>query len=266
MRLASLDLYVRDLDASRHFYEHALGFSPVLDEAGVVTYAAGEMELRIVTRDTHAGPDRDRSVDITFLVDDFAAMRAGLEERGVRVSRTLDYVVGRTADFYDPDGHWYSLYEPSAEALGWPSGEKLALLRGDHERDSGRLDGHEVVYLFLFVADADAAQGFYHDVLGLEAIEGGPCRRGVTHLPAGVVKYDGGATMLTTHAVDEGHAEAHRVSVTGSGRLAMVFVVEDVPAAAASLAARGLRFTTADAFRDPAGHHYRLCEPAVART
>lgn len=263
MRLGGIDLYVSDLAASRAFYEGHLGFRATEPGPVSVTYRAGQMTMRLIQDAGRAPASRDRSVDITLLVDDLDPMRAALEARGVRVSSTLDYIVGRTADFYDPDGHWFSLYEPSEEALGWPSGAKIRELRDDLEREPDRLDGHELVYLFVFVEDADSTQAFYYEVLGLEAIEGGPCRRGVTHLPEGVVKYDGGATLLTTHAVDEGHAAAHRVSVVGSGALAMVLEVPDVAAEAARLAGRGVAFAEEAAFHDPAGHRYRLTAPAI---
>jgi catechol 2,3-dioxygenase-like lactoylglutathione lyase family enzyme len=194
-------------------------------------------------------------------------MRAGLEGRGVRMSRTLDYEVGRTADFYDPDGHWFSLYEPSAEALTWPSGEKIRALAGPRNGNGALLDGHELVYLFVFVEDPDASLAFYNGVLGIEAIEGGPCRRGVTRLPEGVVKYDAACTLLATHAVDGEHAAAHRVSTRGSGALALAFRTPDVDAVAAELAARGVEFSDTSTaselgptarFTDPAGHLYCL--------
>ena len=266
MRLDRLILYVGDLRASREFYEDRLGFDADEVGAGTVSYAAGQMVIclqRAADHGVRLRGERDRSVDITLLVDDLPEMRRALEQRGVRVSRTLEYEVGRTADFYDPDGHWYSIYEPSAQALGWPSGEKILEL-ATSEPAGDRLERHEVVYLFVFVAEPDATQAFYHETLGLQALEGGPCRRGVTHLPAGVVKYDAGATLLTTHAVDDGHAHAHRVSVTGSGELAMVFAVPDVASARAGLAGRGVALSDGARFTDPAGHVYGLREPAIA--
>jgi catechol 2,3-dioxygenase-like lactoylglutathione lyase family enzyme len=274
-RLSYLILYVRDLERSRAFYEDGPGFRPVGSDATSVDYTAGDVILRLETA-ADAGvvmPDgKDRALDITFLVDDLEVTRDALAARGVELRRTLDYEVGKTVDFYDPDGHWFSLYEPSAVAMGWPSGEKLAAMR-----DAGRpapdvLDGHDLAYLFMFVGDRRTAEAFYHGAMGLEAIEGGPCRRGVTHAPDGVVKYDAGGTLLTTHSVDGDHAEAHGVSTRGSGTAAIVFHTSDVRAEAATFSARGVEFAggleawpvgTVARFDDPFGHRYALCEPTA---
>jgi catechol 2,3-dioxygenase-like lactoylglutathione lyase family enzyme len=271
-RLDHLILYVSDLDASRDFYERALGFRPLASTDTSVDYSAGHVTIclhRAADYDVELPEGRDRSIDITFHVDDLDAMRAALEGRGVRVSRTLDYEVGKTADFYDPDGHWFSLYEPSEVAMTWPSGDKIRELQGASNGNGAVLDGHELVYLFVFVEDPDATVSFYNEVLGIEAIEGAPCRRGVTRLPEGVVKYDAGATLLTTHAVDDDHAQAHRVSTRGSGALALVFRTRDVERAMRRLSERGVEFTNGVTtpelgpiarFRDPAGHLYYLSE------
>jgi catechol 2,3-dioxygenase-like lactoylglutathione lyase family enzyme len=269
MQLRHLILYVSDLAAARAFYEGAVGLGVLEEDETSVKYAAGQVTV-CLERAADAGVElaegRDRSVDITFLVDDLEATRAVLEGHGVRVSKTLDYAVGKTADFYDPDGHWFSLYEPSEAALTWPSGDKL--------RELAPAGDLPLVYLFLFVQDLDGTEEFYNRVLGLEAIEGGPCKRGVTRLPAGVVKYDAGATLLTTHFVDDDHAAEHRVSTQGSGGAVMVFETGDVRGTMAALADRGVAFPdgvtaerlgTVARFRDPSGHVYFLCEPAVQR-
>ena len=229
-----------------------------------VTYRAGQMAVRLI-QDAGRVADRPRQVGGHHVPGRRPGCDAG-RARSPRRSgsrRRSTTSSGGLRDFYDPDGHWFSLYEPSEEALRWPSGAKIRELRGDLEREADRLEGHELVYLFVFVEDPDSTQAFYYEVLGLEAIEGGPCRRGVTHLPEGVVKYDGDATLLTTHAVDEGHAAAHRVSVVGSGALAMVLEVPDVAAEAARLAGRGVAFAEEAMFHDPAGHRYRLTAPAI---
>ena len=52
------------------------------------------------------------------------------------------------------------------------------------------------------VPDAEAAYGFYHGELGLPYLECRPCRRGSINHAQGVVKYDVGSLMLTTHLVE----------------------------------------------------------------
>lgn len=290
-RLIYLILYVRDLPTSRAFFEQALGFRVVEEDTASVKYSAGHVLLCLYRADAfgvqlQAG--RDRSIDITFLVDDLQRMRTLLEARGVKFSQTLSYTVGKTVDFYDPDGHWFSLYEPSKVAMSWPSGEKIRKLRLSSDSNgagaNGRqaavqasgglgngagLDGHELVYLFLFVQDLDGTQAFYQDRLGLEAIEGGPCRRIATGAPVGVVKYDAGGAMLTTHHVEGDLAARYQVTTQGSGGVALLFHVQDIRTMVSKLARRGVEFSqsptisemgTYAKFEDPAGHVYYLNE------
>lgn len=277
-RLLYLVVYVRDLAASSAFYEDVLGFVALDDDRRSVRYSAGHVILCLQPA-SDAGVElsegRDRSIDITFLVEDFEHLHAALQARGVRFSRTLEYEVGTTADFYDPDGHWFSLYAPSDAALRWPSADKIRTLSALGRRDGaavGVLDRRELVYLFLFVSDADATQVFYSDVLGLSAIEGGPCRRdsSVTRLPEGVVKYDAGGTLLTTHHVDAEHAARFKVRTEGSGGVALAFHAADLRRSIDELARRGLTVASGPepsslgqiaTFRDPGGHVYMLCQP-----
>lgn len=294
-RLIYLIIYVRDLVVARNFYEGALGFRVLEEDAVSVKYVAGHVILylqRAADFGIQLQDRRDRSIDITFLVDDFEGMRTALAARGIQFSPTLAYSVGKTTDFYDPDGHWFSLYEPSATAMSWPSGEKIRTLRRlNHAHEMGAnggpsagntpdgllngmtLDGHELIYLFLFVQDPDATLAFYHETLGFEAIEGGPCRRVPTSAPRGVVKYDAGGTLLTTHHVEGDAAAAkYRVSTAGSGGVALTFHVTDIRTVVAGLVQRGVAFPqglTASAdgmfatFADPGGHIYHLYEPSA---
>lgn len=205
-RLVYLILYVNDLSVSRNFYENMLGLRLVEADDNSAKYATGQT-LLCLYRAADYGlklSTLDHSADMTFLVDDLDRVRIDLESQGVKFSETLRYEIGATVNFFDPDGHWFSLYEPSELAMTWPSADKLrAILKasGNGFRES-RLTGRELIYLFLFVPDADVAFNFYHDVLGLRYLECRPCRRGSTDNKRGVVKYDAGGLLLTTHHFD----------------------------------------------------------------
>jgi predicted enzyme related to lactoylglutathione lyase len=201
-------------------------------------------------------------------------MRAALEDRGVRVRPTATSRAGAMADVYDPDGHWISLYQPFESALEWPSGLKIQKLRalGSKSDDGGtRMDGHDLIYVFLFVQDLDRTAAFYRDALGLTHVETSSCHRGVTPVPDGVVKYDVGGTLLTTHHVpDCCHAELHKVTTASNAGVAIGFHTTDVHAAVTELETRGVKFRNGPAesaigttatFLDPGGHVYYLCEP-----
>jgi catechol 2,3-dioxygenase-like lactoylglutathione lyase family enzyme len=262
---------VSDMEASRAFYEHALGLRVLGAGPHVVTYSASQVQLSLLPAAEHGvtlEEGRDRSADITFMVDDFSRCRDALEARGVRFSRTLEYSIGKTADFYDPDGHWFSLYQPSEAAMGWPSGPKLKALASGQA--GGDFADACIVYVFLFFDDPDTAEDFYNDSLGLDAVEGGPCRRVPTTIDSGVVKYDAGTTMLTTHHV-RSDDKRFRVATVGTEGVAMAFPVADLTKAVADLSQRGIVFSDSSSaspigrlarFTDPAGHVLLLREPA----
>jgi catechol 2,3-dioxygenase-like lactoylglutathione lyase family enzyme len=283
--LESIVLFVSDMAASRLFYEHALGLRALAVNPHVAVYSAGHVQLCLLPAAEHGvalEDGRDRSADITFMVDNFPRCRDVLAARGVRFSRTLEYVVGVTADFYDPDGHWFSLYQPSEAAMRWPSGQKLeALASGlparhfapvppvDAAARSDDLADALIAYIFLFFSDPDVAAGFYGGALGLDAIEGGPCRRVRTSAEIGVVKYDVGTTMLTTHHV-ESDDKRFRVATVGADGVAMAFRVAHLTTAVAALSRRGIAFSGRPSesplgrlarFTDPVGHVLLLREP-----
>ena len=276
--LESIVLFVSDMETSRAFYEHTLGLRALEVGPHAATYSAGPVQLCLLPAAEHGvalQEGTDRSADVTFVVQDFARCHDALSARGVRFSRTLEYVVGVTAHFSDPDGHWFSLYQPSEAAMEWPSGGKLqALTSGVPGRRLGQAPADDLAdaflaYVFLFFGDAEVAEAFYAGALGLEAIEGGPCRRIRTSADMGVVKYDVGTTMLTTHHVEPGD-DRFRVATAGSDGVAMAFGVPDLAAAVDALSRRGIVFSGAPLespigrlarFTDPAGHVLLLREP-----
>jgi catechol 2,3-dioxygenase-like lactoylglutathione lyase family enzyme len=284
LSLDTIVLFTSDMAASRTFYERTLGLRPLATYAAnpyVAMYAAGHVHICLLAAAEHgiSLPSKpDRSADITFMVDDFSRCREVLETRGVRFSRTLEYSIGTTADFYDPDGHWFSIYQPSETAMGWPSGPKLQALASGlplqrfkpagAASGAGDLGDAFIAYVFLFYNDPDVAERFYSGVLELEAIEGGPCRRIATRAPIGVVKYDVGTTLLTTHHV-EIEDKRFQVSTTGSDGVAFAFRVTDLNRAVSALSRRGVNFCgwpsrshigRLERFMDPTGHVLLLRE------
>jgi catechol 2,3-dioxygenase-like lactoylglutathione lyase family enzyme len=213
-RIVYLFLYVTDLAASRAFYTEKVGLHVIEEDADSVKFDAGSVILAL-NRARDYGIElprpRNQSTDIVFLVKDAEATRAVLERRGLTMLPTSAYQPGKIIDFYDPDGHWLSLYEPSKEAIGWPSGDRIrAVLKSREKRHAARaaaghpiiaggLDGSDIFYTFFFVADPNTARGFYNGTLGIRALEGGPCSQTCTGDEEGVIKYDTGSMLLTTH-------------------------------------------------------------------
>lgn len=194
-RMVGVNLMVGDVDKSAAFYTQFLGAAPISDVKSGPAFDVGRCVLWLKARSGPAPTAKDRTAMMTFLVKDINEASAALRSRGIEVRDILRYEVGATADFRDPDGHSLALYEPSTDAMGWPSGKMLTSIA------NGRV-APVLVYIFLFVPDAEAAYSFYHIELGLPYLERQPCRRGSIEHEHGVVKYDVGNLMLTTHLVE----------------------------------------------------------------
>jgi predicted enzyme related to lactoylglutathione lyase len=246
-------------------------------------------------------PQRDDSSDTVFLVDDVAAVSAALERRGVQFARRRTYEIGAVVDFYDPNGHRLMLYEPSEKAMRSTSAPKMRAVwraagRGSAERigppavespndpadlEARGLDGKPLIYFFVFVEDMEAANSFFEDALGLRELERTHC---CNHTCAseikGVVKYDNGGMMISTH-----HMHGHHAVVDDAGNpygakefdpehargVAPVFHVDDLGDAVWRLARRGLSVTHTVTYdhagatarlEAPSGHLFWLYEPS----
>ena len=300
-RIVYLFIYVRDLERSRAFYEGTLGLRVIEEDESAVKFDAGEVILALNRAEDFGivlPEGRDNSTDIVFLVDDLRAMQASLEARGIEFIPAVWYSVGGIADFYDPDGHWLTLYEPSDEAMGWPSGERIAAVRRARVGRNGHapkpvpatratatgdltLAGYEIFYVFFFVPDADEAEVFYNQELGLRDLEGGPCSQQTSGDEDGVIKYDTGGLLLTTHFFDGNRNEIEvaehgcpprDLDVQHMKGTAPVFYVPHVEDAVASISekrpgfakVRHLDIGVVATCEDPGGHMFFLYEPSRA--
>ena len=282
-----LFVYVTDLARSRRFYEDVLDLEVLAADAESVQYDCGEVILALNLAHQYGitlPGERDNSTDVVWLVDDLEPLRASLAARGVQFNTPVEYEIGKLVDFYDPDNHWFTLYQPSDEAMSWPSGAKIAAVQSHHNRRNGggplTLRGAELIYAFFFVPDAEETQTFYHEHLGLRDIEGGPCSQTSRGDEAGVIKYDTGGIMLTTHFYDQTlpplepdeHGCPPRIlDLDHMKGVAPAWIVPDVREAVAqlrerrpafdpkvSVAAHGIVATC----EDPGGHMFFLWEPS----
>src|SRR5437867_237074 len=160
-RIVYLFLYVRDLSASRDFFERTLGLRAIEEDADSVKYDCETLILALNRASDyditlHDGPDH--STDIVFLVDNLDEARAALEARGVQFTETHRYEIGAITDFYDLDGHWFTLYETSDEAMTWPSGERIQAVRDvfTHRRAHGNGNGGRTVRSAPVTAEVDS--------------------------------------------------------------------------------------------------------------
>ena len=181
---------VRDVLRAMDFYGRVLGLPVGRQEESWGQLNAGSAVITL-QKDS---PDLayERTANLTFLVPDLPGRCEELERLGVRFTEQFNYEVGQIADFTDVDGHWLSLYQPSALAMTWPGADKLREAAATAHRTP-------LVYVFIFVGDADVAANYYGRTLGLPVVDSRACRRGSTMHEKGVVKYDAGPVLLTTH-------------------------------------------------------------------
>lgn len=286
-RIVYLFVYVTDLERSRRFYEGVLDLEVIEADDESVQYDCGEVILALNLADRYGvtlPSERDNSTDVVWLVDDLEPLRASLAARGVQFNTPVEYEIGKLVDFYDPDNHWFTLYEPSDEAMSWPSGAKIAAVRANGNGRNGAgpptLRGAQLIYAFFFVPDADETQTFYHEDLGLRDIEGGPCSQTSRGDEDGVIKYDTGGIMLTTHFYDQTlpplepdeHGCPPRIlDLDHMKGVAPAWVVPDVVEAVTNLRKRRPGFDpkvtsashgTVATCEDPGGHMFFLWEPS----
>jgi predicted enzyme related to lactoylglutathione lyase len=242
---------------------------------------------------------RDDSSDVVFLVDDVNAARQNLEARGVVFVRRRTYEIGLVTDFYDPNGHRLMIYQPSKTALSWASAKKLREVwqacgkggsdligpaagpppKPDKDSRPPGLDGKPLVYLFLFVPQSEEALSFYHGALGLPAIERVHCcNPACPPEEKGIVKYDVGGMLLTTHHIhrspvvdDFGKVYSPKaVDPANTKAIVPVFHVKGIQELSEQLSRNGVTFTDGVVrshigkiakFDAPTGHVFYLYEP-----
>jgi len=300
-RAVYLFIYVSDLAKARDFYENKLGLRVIEQDAGCVKFDCGQVILalnRAADFNIALPNGKDNSADIVFLVDDLNAVRAVIEARGVTFSKTDWYQPGGITDFYDPDGHWLTLYQPNAEAMSWPSGARLRAVMQARTGGNGNratpnsadvpksigspvgLHGSDLIYLFFFVTNPEATHAFYQDYLGLVDLEGGPCSSGTAADSDGVIKYDTGGMLVTTHRIYEERTpeqvEEHvcpprEIDLRAMQSVAPVLHVKNIDSTLIELSKKrqnGVKVSrseigTVARLEDPSGHLLYLYEPSA---
>jgi catechol 2,3-dioxygenase-like lactoylglutathione lyase family enzyme len=294
-RIVYLFIYVSDVRASRRFYEDKLGLRLLEADDDSAMYDCGTCVLALQTAgrwNVDLPVDRDNSTDVVWMVDDMEATQKALEARGVKFVAPVWYEVGGIVDFYDPDFHWLTLYQPSEQSLEWPSGERISAVRAARNGHNGGARVHgggpadaplrdaELIYSFFFVPNAEATERFYHDDLGIRDIEGGPCSQQTDNDEEGVIKYDTGGMMLTTHfydqtrtqdEVDEHGCPPRILDMERMKGVAPAFHVRDVKHTVKALQQRRPDFKprlnessigVVATCEDPGGHMFFLWEPS----
>lgn len=263
--LIYLFVYVRDLGAARKFYEEKLGFAVIEEDEDSVKYYAGNIILGLNKANQYGvklETAKDETSLIVFHVDNIDEMNEALEKKGIALDPTLRYEIGATTAFYDPDGHCFTIYEPSEEAMTWDSAERIRTILNSGPPGLNKpptLGKEKMIYLFLFVRDVKEAYDFYANRLGLKIIE--------EDEEAGVVKYDCGSIILSTHLIGGDANCAVEMDTRHSKSIAPVFLVDDIKEVYDGLAQKGIKFSggigksvigSVAKFEDPNGHMFYL--------
>jgi catechol 2,3-dioxygenase-like lactoylglutathione lyase family enzyme len=115
----------RDFEAAADFYGGVLGLTPSKrwGDMPAGEFETGNLTIAVMQSDAFGMAFHANNHPIELHVEDFAAARGTLEERGVTFTgETLDSGVCHQAFFHDPDGNMLAIhhrYAP-AEAAGEP--------------------------------------------------------------------------------------------------------------------------------------------------
>jgi len=113
MRIGHIELFVRDSESSRTFYEQVLGFTVTAVQGRNIWLKLGEAEILL-----RPGGGADGGVSyssaaagIVLYVEDLPAARQRLAARGLKFEGCDGGE--KCPTFRDPDGHWFQLVNPS---------------------------------------------------------------------------------------------------------------------------------------------------------
>jgi len=156
--LAHVRLMTSDLGKARHFYGDLLGFSEVPQASPLVAIFRVNDRQHIIVR-SGLPPERgDRFVDVAWETADVSAMSTYLRGHGVdaREAEDAGEGQGRALEMLDPDGHHVRVIQLTTARL--PDGA------------ADRRISRRILHTGLTIRSAQAADGFYKDVLGFSEI------------------------------------------------------------------------------------------------
>ncbi len=167
--IAFVELQVSDLNKANSFYHSLLGYDPSPAKTNPLT---GEQVFTVNPRQSiiikgGLPPGRDeRLLAIAFQTADAAAMRLYLKAKGVTVPETVTADMQGVLSFtvLDPDGHPILFVQRAANTK-----EQLKIA------PPANPVSRRILHAGLTIASAEAANGFYADILGFSEIwRGGP--------------------------------------------------------------------------------------------
>lgn len=137
--LGHVNLYVRDADASRLWYEDVLGLHTYHHRPGRAAFMSADLDQSHEVAVMQLGPDAPLQQrgqvglnHLAFRMESLADLKdayARLKERGVRIDHISDHGISLGIYFHDPDGNGLEVYYelPRAE---WPRDDAVFTVQG----------------------------------------------------------------------------------------------------------------------------------------
>jgi catechol 2,3-dioxygenase len=185
MRIGTVTLKVRDLDAVSSFYQRVLGLTPAAESKGSVTLGANGTPMVTLHGDPALSPRDPRQAGLfhtAFLMPsraDLGRWLACATAAGIRIQGASDHIVSEALYLSDPEGNGIEVYADRPVSR-WRdrdgniqmTTERLDvedLLKAAHGTDwAGFPEGGSIGHVHLQVGDTDVADRFYRDVLGFD--------------------------------------------------------------------------------------------------
>jgi catechol 2,3-dioxygenase len=184
LRIGTVRLKVRDLDVVSTFYQSVLGLSPVATSEHRVTLGAGSTPLLELEGDPSLSPLDPRQAGLfhtAFLLptrSDLARWVAHAAEARVPLQGASDHIVSEAFYLADPEGNGIEVYaDRPVSAWHGENGEiRMStdpldlpdLLQSVEGTEWSGFPEGSIGHVHLQVGDTGEADGFYHDVLGLD--------------------------------------------------------------------------------------------------
>lgn len=184
LRIASVALTVRNLDAVSAFYRDVVGLETLGEDGEVRTLGAGSTPLLELRRDASARPEDPRSAGLfhtAFLLPNRSDLANWLQHAatsGVALEGASDHLVSEAVYLTDPEGNGVEIYvDRPSEAWRWRGSLVEMATRPLDFDDLSRTGagrwmrapaGTIVGHVHLRVGALDAAEEFYAGTLGLD--------------------------------------------------------------------------------------------------
>ena len=112
LKFGHIEIYVRDLERARRFYEGILGMEVTVEAPGLLWLQSGAVEflLRLGQPPPEAARYEESRGGLVLYTEDLDRTAGELRGRGLVFRGTVDSE--KCLTFTDPDGNWFQLVDP----------------------------------------------------------------------------------------------------------------------------------------------------------